>query len=83
MTRKLIHTPDYLIAVDDSEIKEGDWVYDVYDGIVRVEHKYQLSNIMVFRKDCQKIIAHLPLNDSPILEGVDLLPSYLLEEKGM
>ena len=42
MTHKLIHTPDYLLVVDDSGTR----------------------------------IAHLPLNDSPILEGVALLPPF-------
>ena len=42
MTHKLIHTPDYLLVVDDSGTR----------------------------------IAHLPLNNSPILEGVDLLPPF-------
>lgn len=45
----------YLIS-DEEEIKKGDWIYDVCDGIVKVEHEYQLSNMMVFRKDCKKII---------------------------
>jgi len=46
MTHKLIHTPDYLLVVDDSGTR----------------------------------IAHLPLNDSPILEGVDLLPPLEQED---
>ena len=52
MTHKLITTENYLLVVDDSEIKVGDWLYGY----------------------SKKIIAHLPLNNSPILEGVDLLP---------
>lgn len=47
----------HLYILSDEEIKVGDWVYDVCDGIVNVEHEYQLSNIMVFKKDCKKIIA--------------------------
>jgi hypothetical protein len=47
MTHKLIHTPDYLLVVDDSGTR----------------------------------IAHLPLNYSPILEGVPLLPSLEQEDK--
>jgi hypothetical protein len=48
--------PHHLYFLSDEEIKKGDWIYDIYDGIVKVEHEYQLSNIMVFRKDCKKII---------------------------
>ena len=80
MKNEIIKTNNYLLVVDDSEIKEGDCINDVYDGIVRVEHKYQLSNIMVFRQDCQKIIAHLPLNDSPVLEGVMILPPLEVDD---
>jgi len=74
MKHDIIKTDNYLLVVDKSEIKEGDWIYDEDNGVVKIEHKYQLSNINVFRKDCKKIISHLPLNGSPILEGVDLLP---------
>ena len=81
MTRKLIHTPDYLIAVDDSEIKKGDYRLNTQKGYVKiVKNKpgYYNRRNDVFKK----VIGHLPLNNSPALEGVDLLPSYLLEEKG-
>jgi hypothetical protein len=69
MTHKLIHTKDYLLVVDDSEIKEGDYLYSFSNNKVVVANK--LTDLYVHSK---KIIAHLPLNDSPILEGVDLLP---------
>jgi hypothetical protein len=72
MTHKLIKTDNYLLVVDDSEIKVGDnCLCDIpagdYFGVVAyngafAEHYYK------------KIIAHLPLNGLPILEGVDLLP---------
>jgi hypothetical protein len=67
---KIIKTDNYLLIVDDSEIKVGDdCLCDIpsnYFGVVTyngafAEHYYK------------KIIAHLPLN-SPILDGVDLLP---------
>ena len=73
MTHKLIKTDNYLLVVDDSEIKVGDnCLCDIpagdYFGVVAyngafAEHYYK------------KVIAHLPLN-APILEGVDLLPPY-------
>lgn len=46
-----------LYFLSDEKIKEGDWIYDEDNGVVKIEHKYQLSNINVFRKDCKKIIA--------------------------
>ena len=84
MQHKLINTSDYLLIVDDSEIKEGDWylnieekngiknpfygkLYKANQSINKVPLDYLVNNL-------KKIISHLPLNNSPILEGVDLLP---------
>lgn len=69
MTHKLIKTDNYLLVVDDSEIKEGD-CYLSPSGI------WFYNNLNPnHSKDCNKVIAHLSLNGSPILEGVDLLPA--------
>jgi len=65
MEYKITNTVAYLLIVDESEIKEGQWglnkeTNDVYNRLLSgYEHK---------------IIAHLPLGDSAILPGVDLLP---------
>ena len=84
MTHKLIHTPDYLLIVDDSDICTGDTVLvnctelEVLD--VRQVTNYYNEQFLFDRSSqihmdyCRKIIAHLPLNNSSILEGVDLLP---------
>jgi len=68
MEYKIINTGDYLLIVDDSEIKEGGWHYNL--ALNFVEKTTSFDNGLLQ----QKIIAHLPLNNSPILEGVDLLP---------
>lgn len=71
MKHKLIHTPDYLIAVDDSKIKE--------DCVAIHLGPLGEQEIVIANGECKldkKIIAHLPLNNSPILEGVDLLPPF-------
>lgn len=67
--KEIIKTQDYLLVVDDSEIKQGDYGFITsavmfYDAMLK-EWNQPLGS---------KIIAHLPLNDSPILEGVPLLP---------
>jgi len=68
MTHKLIKTDNYLLMVDDNkDIEENMWT--VKDGKVR-EVSY------LGQDNGYAIIAHLPLNGSPILEGVDLLPPY-------
>ena len=68
MVYKLIKTDNYLLVVDDNkDIEENIWT--VKDGKVR-EVSY------LGQDNGYAIIAHLPLNGSPILEGVDLLPPY-------
>jgi hypothetical protein len=73
MTHKIIQTENYLLVVDDSKIKG--------DDIVLVNNEYHTNDIRKFTTAlggksewCKKIIAHLPLNNAPILEGVPLLP---------
>jgi hypothetical protein len=78
MTHKIIKTDNYLLVVDDSEIKEGDYWH--YIG----ELEKPVLNCLpttwydkLHDKNMYKnVTAHLPLNGSPILEGVDLLPPY-------
>jgi hypothetical protein len=65
MTYNIIKTENYLLVVDDSEIKEDVWFY---------HPKYNKVGINYNPDGCKKIIAHLPLTISPVLEGVDLLP---------
>ena len=69
MTHKLIKTDNYLLVVDDSEIKQSDWIYNEErePSIVQCIGKGSL-------RGWAKVIFHLPLNNAPILEGVDLLP---------
>ena len=67
MEHKIINTENYLLIVDDSEIKDGEWVY-VIDKNFLARYFYNLNS------NYKKVIAHLPLNNSPILEGVILLP---------
>jgi hypothetical protein len=68
MTPNIIKTDNYLLVVDDSEIKEGDF-------FMTDDNRIELSAPdWRAREWHKKIIAHLPLNNSPVLQGVDLLP---------
>ena len=74
--KNIIKTDNYLLIVSDEEIKEGDWFYNrILTQSIRAVGVWSdkidnlNSNLETF-----KIISHLPLNNSPILEGVDLLP---------
>ncbi len=80
MEIKLINTKNYLLIVDDSEIKEGDWFVNNRSASYYIDKKapessqrFALNSNAVFINP-KKIIAHLPLKNSSILEGVDLLP---------
>jgi hypothetical protein len=70
MKHNIIKTENYLLVVDDSEIKEGDWIYESDSNSVNIAGKGYHN----FTQSDAKITAHLPLNNSPILEGVPLLP---------
>ena len=67
MKYEIIKTKNYLLIVDDSEIKEGDWVFN---NISKEIYQF-IENYVSYEK---KIIAHLPLNNAFEIEGVDLLP---------
>lgn len=69
MKHDLIKTDDYLLVVDESEIKG--WYYDAYINKVKHSGGAEYGESIITRN----IIAHLPLNGSPILKGVDLLPA--------
>lgn len=78
MKHDTIKTDNYLLVVDESEIKDvrpfvGKWHLE--KGYILNKFPTYLTDLL----DCKLVIAHLPLNGSPILEGVDLLPP--LEEK--
>ena len=79
MKHELININSYLFVVDDSEIKEGDYclMFDDFGNLFLggVPSKYLgLEAGHHLNKGLRKTIAHLPLNNSPILEGVPLLP---------
>jgi len=79
MEKELIKTDNYLLVVDDAVIKD----VRPYKGKWHLEKGYILNKFPVYLtdlSDCKIIIAHLPLNDSPILEGVPLLPPLEVED---
>jgi hypothetical protein len=65
MKHELIKTDYHLLVVNDEEIKEDMWFYNPILNAISIN-----SNA----DGCKKVIAHLPLKDLPVLEGVDLLP---------
>lgn len=71
MIHKIIKTDNYLLIVDESRtIGKGYALNTSYMFLL----KYDTQEHLAYDNDViKKIIAHLPLNGAPILEGVDLL----------
>jgi hypothetical protein len=74
MKHNLLKTEQYLLVVDNSEIKEGDWFLSK-ENVVHNNFGWNFGD--------RKVIAHLPLNDAPDLKGVDLLPPLPTESDVM
>ena len=79
MNHEIIYTDEYALIVSDEEIKKGDYIFcieDVKDDLkierVSIRTIHWLVNSSIFKK----VIAHRPLTDAPILEGVPLLPEF-------
>jgi hypothetical protein len=78
MKHNIIKTENYLLVVDDSEIKYDDHFIDEYKML------YMLKNESTEKyKSVKKVISHLPLNNSSVLEGVPLLPPLEDEVEGL
>ena len=69
MKHNLIKTDNYLLVVDDSDTRKGDWCYAILS-----KQTFENINPNLKDNDKKKIISHLPLNGAPYLDGVDRLP---------
>jgi hypothetical protein len=76
MKRNLIKTDNYLLVVDDSEIKEVDWYLTT-----NTNHIAKATESITPKEWGKKIISHAPLNGAPYLDGVDDLPPMGNDEK--
>ena len=67
MKKEIVYTDKYAIILNDEFIKKCyDW------------NNFELSD---FSESMDVILAHLPLSNAPILEGLPLLPSLLQGEE--
>jgi hypothetical protein len=85
---QLIETPDYILAVSDEEIKEGDYIFanqgvhevtDIKDG----DYPYGTLNYrgdkIYHRKSWKKVVAYQPKGNAPELD-LPLLPEMVVED---
>jgi hypothetical protein len=81
MKHNIIKTNEYLLVCDDSEIKVGDYIYDL--DLQKIVIANDLKTITSKSTNCwyyKKIIAHHPLNGAPILDDIAVLPSLPQED---
>lgn len=69
---EIVETPDYILAVSDEEVKEGDIGLSKLNEIIVFSKKYD-------SKLYKKIIAHLPKGNAPELD-LPLLPEMVVED---
>ena len=72
MKQEIIYTEHYALIVSDEQIKD----VRPHKGKYHLEKGYiinQFPNYLTDLSDCKLIIAHKPLTDAPILEGVPLI----------
>jgi hypothetical protein len=70
--QEIIYTENYELIVSDEEIND----VRPYKGKYHLEKGYiinQFPDYLTDLSDCKLIIAHRPLKDAPILEGVPLI----------
>lgn len=75
LSKKIKHTEKYLIVVSDDEIQVGDYIINNFHENHIGKCTRPLYGDEIKHKEYSKVIAHLPLDNAPILEGVDLLPA--------
>ena len=79
MKNEIIYTDDYALIVSDEHIKDvrpHKGKYHLEDGLTINKFPDYLTDLGA----CKLIIAHRPLTDAPILEGVPLLPEFIQED---
>lgn len=82
MKHEIIFTEHYALIVSDEKVEEGSFIYETNVGEVSMVDKWYCE---ILEKGAKvepfvKVIAHRPLTDAPILEGVPLLPKFSKEE---
>lgn len=76
MKHELIKTEKYLLVVSHDKDEEGNFIYETNIGEVsRVDREYyELLKTGIKVEPFVKVLVHLPLNGSPYLDGLDVLP---------
>jgi hypothetical protein len=79
MKNEIIYTDDYALIVSDehiTDVRPHRGKYHLEDGLTINKFPDYLTDLGA----CKLIIAHRPLTNAPILEGVPLLPEFSQED---
>jgi hypothetical protein len=85
MKHEIIYTDDYALIVSDEYILNNTYILHDYLHYNKIHFCVSCSEDEIhikgdlpslFREECKKVIAHRPLADVLILEGVPLLPEF-------
>lgn len=81
MKVEIIYTDDYALIVSDEEMSTRDYRVNIQRSTVHYIPKDDTPSYYNDRRHIfKKVIAHRPLKDAPVLEGVSLLPEFSKEE---
>ena len=68
-----IITAKYIFVVDDSPINQDDFICRLSNGEQDIANDEWDNNI---HDDWKKIVAHLPIDNSPILDNIPLIDNF-------
>lgn len=85
MKHEIVYTDDYAVIVSDKYILPNTYILHynkIHFCVSCSEEEIHIKGDLpsLFREDCKKVIAHRPLTDAPILEGLDMLPDFGQED---
>jgi hypothetical protein len=73
MEKEIVYTDKYALILSDEKLTTNEWCLDAHGNINRMPD-IAILGLEYGMDEIKKILAHLPLSDAPILEGVPLLP---------
>lgn len=79
MKKEIVYTDKYALILSDEQIKDVRPHKDKFH-LEKGSFINQFPTYLTDLTECKLIIAHLPLSDAPILEGVPLLPHLRKED---
>lgn len=77
MKDNIIYLTNYVIIVSEETPKK------TFEGYYYLGGKIFNTSKCLLQTGCKAILLHYPLNNSPILENVPLIPNFILDDKSL